>query len=468
MRNLKVIVLAIKAFISLGFGILIAQGDELKLQKTGKNFRSFFEDAGGIYVKFGQILSLRKDLLPEIVCDELRQLLDKVSPIAFNEVNEILFQELGSECSKTITNIAQKPLASASLGQVHPAELSSGEKVVIKILRPGITDKVAHDLALLRLVGRVVDLIPVLRIRVYPIVAEFGEWIWEEVDYQKEATNLKEFAEHKTEILPVFNIPLKSKVPKVYTDLTTSKVITMEFIEGYTLNELINARVENGEKYQEILSQGYNYREIGKQFNLITMKQLFIDGYFNADPHPANIIATAENEIYFIDFGLIGRINRVERINVFRLGRAMATFDEETAYLAIIRLLDVKLVKNKEVMREAVKSLLKTLKEAKANKELDYSQASSKAMANLFFIFNKHNIQVPPQIAKALRAVVTGDGLVVSLNPDLDFQEAVQNIFQVTLAATYLELKTSLSNKDKLLGLFLKGINLMEEHVFLD
>lgn len=466
-RTLRVFTQGLIAFTKLGIGILLYRESPEKLNKIGLEFKDFFDDIGGVYIKFGQILSLRKDILPEEVCDELRALLDKVKPIPFDTVNMIINDELGNRAKDSIKKIEPTPLASASLGQVHLAELNTGEKVVIKVLRPNIIEITKHDVTLLRRLVRIIDLLPILNIKFGQIAEEFEEWIAEEVDYSNEIENLKEFEAFETKILPIFNIPLKTKIPKVYEELSTSKFITMEYIEGKTLNEFISARNIGSEEVEKLEIEGYSFKDIGKQFNLMTMKHVFLDGLFNADPHPANIIATKDGHLYFIDLGLIGRLNRSDRINIFRLGRAMALFDEETGYNAVLNLLNIEKVKDKEILKKAIADLMRTLKTGKSNKEINYAQASSKAMFNLFFIFNKHKIQVPPQIAKALRAVLTADGIVTSLNPEIEFDEAVQDMYRVTLAATYVEIKNSL-NKENMLKTSLKAVNFLEENFFLD
>lgn len=467
MRSLWLILKSVSAFSGLLFTMVFYENDSHKLTKAGVNFRKYFEEVGGIFTKFGQILALRRDIFPDEICAELRRLLDEVPTFPFEQVKKIVKVETGKDISEIFSELNEKPLASASLGQVYKAKLKTGESVVLKILRPGITEKVKSDLRLMTLIAGIVDLIPFVRIRLSPLAEEFGDWIHEEIDYRNEAKNLKEFYSYKTDLLPVFNIPVKSNIPKLYEEFSTSKIIVMEFVEGINVNKLISiASKPDSEEHKRVIEMGYDFKAIGRKIALMTMKQAFIDGLFNADPHPANIIATPENDIYFIDFGLVGRLTKKQRVANFRLARSMSMLDREAAFDAFKIVMDTSRVRDERLVRKAIDDLFDSLEKVRSNDAVKYSETSTTAMYKLLRSLNEANIQIPREIVKAFRAMVTGDGIVHALTPDIEFNEATRDLYRVTLAATYLEFKESL-NIETISKMVMKGINLFEKEIVL-
>lgn len=467
MRSIWLILKSVSVFTGLIFTMVIYNNDSHKLTKAGVRFRKYFEEVGGIFTKFGQILALRRDIFPDEICGELRKLLDEVPTFPFEIVEKIVLSETGKNIGEIFTELDNTPIASASLGQVYKGKLKTGESVVLKVLRPGIEEKVGSDLNLMLLVASLVDLVPFVRIRLKPLAEEFKDWIYEEIDYKNEANNLKEFYSYKTDLLPVFNIPVKSNIPKLYEDFSTSKIIIMEFVEGINVNKLITiANKKDSEEYKKIIEMGYDLNEIGRKIRLMTMKQAFIDGLFNADPHPANIIATPENEIYFIDFGLVGRLNKKQKVANFRFARSLSMLDREAAFDAFKIVMDTSKARNERLVRKAIDDLFDTLEKVRGKDIVKYSETSTTAMYKLLRSLNEANIQIPREIVKAFRAMVTGDGIVHALNPDIEFNEATRDLYRVTLAATYLEFKESL-NTETISKMVMKGINLFEKEIVL-
>jgi ubiquinone biosynthesis protein len=467
MRSIRIIFKSLVAFTALGLRLFWFRQNPQGLTRAGIAFRKYFEQVGGMYVKFGQILSLRRDVLPDEVCSELRKLLDEVPqfPLAFTR--EVIEKDLGKKIEEIFSEFIEKPLASASLGQVYKAKLQTGEQVVVKVLRPQIRELVAQDLKLLRFVAAVVDFLPGLNIRLYPIALEFSDWMQVELDYRIELDNLQKFHAYETPLLPIFNIPLKTKVPQVFPELSSDRLLVMEFISGKTVNEIIRlVKQPNSPEYVEMIKEGYNPVEIGKQIRLYTMKQCFIDGFFNADPHPANIIATPDNQIYFIDFGLVGRLTRKRRMAQFKFGRALALLEKEEAFIAVKELLDLHSVRDEERLKRAVEEIVERLANLRGSGKTTYAQSSQDAMQSLLLTFNKHRVQIPRDVAIALRAILIGEGIVTALDPNINFNDATRDLYRVTLAATYLEMRNLFSNEG-LTKFSLKAINFLEREVFL-
>lgn len=464
-RNIKTIISLVIVFISVIYSILKYKNDSEKLTQSGIRFRKFFEKTGGIFTKFGQILSLRIDIFPIEICNELRKLLDEV-PIFPDEVAKRIVQiEIGERFEEIFSDFREKPIASASLGQVYKAKLRTENKdVVIKILRPGIEKLISQDLKLIHFAAFVIDLIPLINIRVKPLANEFETWILEEIDYTKEASSIKRFSEYTTDLLPIFNIPVKTNTPKVFEEYSTSKILVMEFIKGLTVNKLIEiAKDKDSDEYRDVIKQGYDYKLIGKTIALMSAKHVFIDGFFNADPHPANIIANSNNDVYFIDMGLVGELEDRERMALFRFGRSLSFLDKETAFDAFKTIMDVNKVTDEAKLKKALFDMFEVMERFRDGSESkSYIENSSKAMLNLLKILNRMNVQVPPEIAKAFRAMVTADGIMSSLNPGISFEEVTQDMYRVTLAATYMQIKKQMKPKN-INKVILKAISILEK-----
>lgn len=289
----------------------------------------------------------------------------------------------------------------------------------------------------------------------------------QELDYRNEANNLQEFYDHKTNLIPLFDIPLKTRVPKVYPEFSSDRIITMEFLEGMTLNQLIKL-YQNGTEAEiaAVEAQGYDRAIIARQISLLMMKQAFLDGYFNGDPHPANIIVNAKNEVMFIDFGLVGRIDHKTRTANLKFFRALAILDEDSAYRAVVKLLDVSQVEDPTKLRQAVAKMVAVVREVRAELDSTYARNSQAALFNLLNVLYQQKIQISPDVAKALRAMATVDGIVSTLVPEMTTSEAVQDVYKITLAAAYLNLLETFKGKN-FTRLTIKLIDMFEDFAVL-
>ena len=383
MRTIKIFLNAIPVFLKLSYYVFNGGKSTEKLTKFGIKFRIFFEKAGGVYVKFGQILSLRKDFIPIEICNELRKLLDQVPPFESEISVKTIEDELKCKIEDIFSSFDKQPFAAASLGQVHKGTLKiNGEKVVIKVLRPNINLQVKEDVKIIKLVTKFADLIPFFRIKLSPLAKEFESWLSEEIDYLNEARNMKEFEEFETDTLPIFNVPSKINLPKIYTQYTTSKVIVMEFIDGVSVNKLIEicSNKESSEYKELIEGKQWDIRDINRRINIMQIKTVFVDGFFNADPHPSNIIITDDKKVYYIDFGLVGKLDDRTRVIVFRFLRAMSMLDKYTAYETIEMLLDTSRIKNRDKFRNALFDMFDDLKKKKVSGGITYAQTSTNSM----------------------------------------------------------------------------------------
>src|SRR5665213_2197450 len=250
------------------------------------------EKMGPTFIKFGQLLSSRPDLLPEPYLKALARLQDKVKPFPYEQVEEIVASELGIRISKAFSYFEEKHLAAASLGQVHRAALRDGRPVVVKVQRPDIRKQIAEDFEVLEEIAGFFDEHTDIgkRYRFGKILAEFKTSILQELDYQREASNLTTLANNLKEF-PHILVPLP--VP----DFSSRSVLTMDYVSGTkitTLSPVVKLEI-NGDVLAEELFKAY-------------LKQVLIDGFFHADPHPGNVFLTDDGRVALLDLGMVAYI----------------------------------------------------------------------------------------------------------------------------------------------------------------
>lgn len=264
--------------------------------------RQVLQELGTTYIKLGQTLSTRPDLVGDEIAYELSKLQDDNPPVDYKIMQSIVEEELGSSINELFSSFEKEPLGSASIGQVHKAVLKTGEEVAVKIQKPGVKDLIKKDINIMRfLAARIDDYIVQSRNYNFPgIVNEFERSIFKEVDYEQEAMNIKRFAYHFKDDETVY-------VPRVYRGYSTSKVITMELIDGKKISDVINS------------DEGFDKELIAKRGVESYFKQVLIHGFFHADPHPANIYVLENNVICFLDYGMMGILDQEFRENLAEL-----------------------------------------------------------------------------------------------------------------------------------------------------
>ena len=237
-----------------------------------EKLRLILEDLGPTYIKLGQLMSLRSDILPKRYCDELMKLCSDVPPMPFSEVIEVLEESMGCPWQAEFKGIQERPLGSASIAQVHRATLKTGEEVVIKVQRKGIYETMARDIGLMH---KAVRLMPPVSIKgavdLNMVLSELWTVTQEEMNFLTEAANISEFAKKNKGVAFV-------KTPILYREYTTTHVLVMEYIDGIAINDK-----------EKLLQNGYDLNEIGSKFVDNFIKQVIEDGFFHADPHPGNV-----------------------------------------------------------------------------------------------------------------------------------------------------------------------------------
>lgn len=262
---------------------------------TPEKLRQILEDLGPTYIKLGQIMSSRSDILPQKYCDELMHLRSDVPAMAFSQVEQVMNESFGYSWKKIFRSIEPDPLGSASIAQVHRAVLRSGKKVVVKVQRQGIYETLSRDIGLLR---RAVKFLPPMAVKdlvdLDLVLAELWKVSQEEMNFLMEASNMEEFADKNSDIVFV-------EVPHLYREYTTTKVLVMEYVEGFAIDDK-----------EDLLANGYDLGEIGTKFADNFIKQVIEDGFFHADPHPGNVMIR-DGKIVWIDMGMMGRLTNRDR-----------------------------------------------------------------------------------------------------------------------------------------------------------
>jgi ubiquinone biosynthesis protein len=267
--------------------------------------RLALEELGVTYLKFGQYLATRFDILPEDLCRELNQLFENVTPLTFDEVTKVLEGELHRLVGHAFAVFDPQPIASASVAQVHEARSHSNERLAVKIQRPGIEKLFMADLRNLHRLAVVGDAFGLLgKISIQDMISEFGKWTLRELDFRLEGRTAEALRRNATR---------NEIVPRIHWELTTAKVLTMEFIEGLSLARIADLVEAGRMEVVRALLPHMNVAEVGRNLATAILHQFFVTGLFHGDPHPGNILIRDDNTVGFVDFGIFGELADYER-----------------------------------------------------------------------------------------------------------------------------------------------------------
>ena len=375
--------------------------EELLAPNFGIRFRQALDDLGPTFVKFGQLLSTRSDIIPEGILFELQKLQDTVAPIPLEVARAVVERELGVPTEKLFAEFDPVPLGSASIGQVYRARLHGGEQVAVKVQRPEAPGRVEADLALMR------DFAALLNARfgdrifidVRELVAEFEGVIRRELDYEAEATNARRFAA-TFEGTPV-------KIPGIYTELSTKKVLTMEFIEGTRFHDI-----------RPLLLAPAERRRVAAMGAEAIFKMAFEDGFFHGDPHPGNLILTPKGELALLDFGMVGFMSRGDIEALSRLFIASIARDA-AAVLRGLEALGVRYAA--EVRTELVQELREFLYKYSG---LSVGEVTlGQALSELISLVRRYRLSMPPVFPLLTKALVTAEALSRAIDPTINVYE---------------------------------------------
>ncbi|MDN3480379.1 AarF/ABC1/UbiB kinase family protein [Arthrobacter sp. APC 3897] len=366
--------------------------------------RRALEELGPTFVKIGQLLSTRQDLLPPRYQEELAKLQDEAGPVPWEEIQPVLQAELGSDVMKKFSAFDTTPLASASIGQVYAAQLRNGADVVVKIRRPGVEEEVNEDLDILQglagYAGRHWEAARDYDLK--GLMDEFAETLREELDYQQEARNTNRFALNFQDS-PVVQIPV------VYSDVSTSKVLTLQRLYGLKVTD--TAAID---------AAGIDRRVLAADAANAEMKMVFEDGFFHADPHPGNIFVEKGGRIGLIDFGMVGEVDDRLRTQLSALFVAVMRKDAERMASALIRMCPM----SRRVDRIQLRLDLQQLIRLYAGKTLGNAPVGRIINAGMAII-RTHHLQLPREMALLLRMLIMTEGMGEVLDPDFSMGETL-------------------------------------------
>lgn len=394
------------------------------------NVRRVFEDLDGTFIKLGQLLSVRPDLIPAEYCDELSKLQDNVKPFSSIKAKEIVDQELKKN-KKKFAYFNKKPIAAASIGQVHEAILISGEKVVVKVQRPNLDKIIQTDIDLLYKMAHIVEEhfhSPI--IKPGDIVAEFEKYTKSELDYVKEGKNLdklyKNFLNDRT-----------VKIPKVYWQYSTKKILTTDFIRGIRLSNFKKLKKSDA-------------KEIASNIANAVFKQVFIHGFFHADPHPGNILVLSSNRIAFLDSGIVGTLNESLKQGLTDLFIGLMDGNLDGVVDALLNIGVVEETINIDRLKEDIRDSLGEYYSASL-KDVNLAEVLNKCIA----IAKKYNIKMPINFILLGKSIVTLEGVCSRLDPDFDIVKVsrpfVDRLFEEKMKPEHIAkniFKTSVRLKD--------------------
>ncbi|MFW6237771.1 MAG: ABC1 kinase family protein [Halanaerobiales bacterium] len=265
--------------------------EKLNQNTIAVRLRKVLQELGPAYIKLGQLMSTRADILSPEYVRELRKLQDRVAPVKFEQIEQVLIAELGEDYRKLFADIDEEPEAAASIAQIHRAVLKDGRNVIMKIQRPKIKEKIKVDLEIMFNIAAQAEereLIPDF-MKPSSMISEFKESILQELNFKMEVSNIEKFRDNFRDNEHII-------VPEVYNEYTTRRIIVMEEIKGVKLKDVEDSDVDIDNKF---------LAELGAR---ALMKQVLIDGFFHADPHPGNIFVVGRDNLAYIDFGLIGQL----------------------------------------------------------------------------------------------------------------------------------------------------------------
>ena len=394
--------------ISVGWDKLTGQlKKESKARFRAKQLTNLLVELGPAFVKAGQALSTRPDIIPVILLEELSELQDQLPGFDGNKAMELIEEDLNKKINEIFLTIDKDPISAASLGQVHKAVLKNKEIVAVKVQRPGLREQITLDLYIVRNIANwLKNNIGLIRSDLVALIDELGKRVFEEMDYLNEAENAEKFRN-----LHLHNS--KIAVPKIYKETTSRRVLTMEWIDGTKLTNLEGVK-NLGIDPDEMI-------EIGVQCSL---EQLLEHGFFHADPHPGNLLALKDGRLCYLDFGMMSEVSRSSRSGLIQavVHLVNKNFDKLSQDFVKLGFL------SKEVNLEPI---VPAFQDVFVNAvELGVSKMDFKSVTDdMSGVMYKFPFQLPPYYALIIRSLLTLEGIALSVDPDFKILGAAYPYF---------------------------------------
>lgn len=433
---------------------------EEKDRRNAACVKNLLIDLGPTYIKLGQFLSVRRDLLPVTIADELLSLQDRVPPFSLELVRQIVSQELGAPPEQLFAYFDPIPMASASIGQVHRVQLPDGRQAVLKVQRAGLAQDFYRDMGLMRLVAKAGLKLddwsnkwrkflkvegPKRPARFdfhnwWEMSDEFGKNLFSEIDYLLEGRNadrLRRLLRDRPEV----------KIPRVIWKYSARKVLTLEYLEGIKID-----------KVQELKAKGIDLEQVGNLLITTFLEQIVIKGFFHADPHAGNLAVDRNGCLIIYDFGMVGEISETQRRSLLSCVIATVRKEPEQLVKSLSELGVVRAGTNHEAISRAVTPFMDYYA-GKSLFDLDFRQLEH----DIDIVVTERSLRLPANLAYILRAGSSLEGIARTLKPDFSFIQAVRPLVKRLIAIEGLEALSTFQGLMQLAGLAVSGLKRVRE-----
>lgn len=359
--------------------------------------RETLEQLGVVFIKFGQMLAEREDLVSEEYAEELQKLEHSVPSFDGERARKIAEKD----CGDAFEEFEEEPVASASIAQVHRAKLNSGEEVAVKVRRPGIADQVEEDIQILHfLAERAEKYSSIGNRQLTKDVEKFGSWTRKEMDFQNELRNGKELRK-------LLEDHENLRVPKIYGELSTSRVLVMEYVDA--------VRIDDVEKLRDM---DLDIKELVQQGLRAQMEGIFKHGFYHGDPHPSNFMVDTSGTLVFLDFGIVGRLSRRMRKEVFLIFYSLTRRDPEGVYSSLLEISEVEDDANLERLKSMIEEETLELSGAKLEQK-----SIARTFAKISISAIQYGVYPPNDLFVMGKGMTTMEGIGLKLYPEFNFVE---------------------------------------------
>lgn len=380
------------------------------------HLRLALEELGTTFIKLGQVLSTRADLLPPEYLQELNRLQTEVAAVPVAAIKKMMEQELGQETSQLFAEFEDKPLASASIGQVHRACLRDGQRVVVKVQRPGVEELVRLDLEIIQFLARQLqkrtDIGALLDLE--GLVDEFAATLRAELDYIQEGRNAERFRR-------IFAGEKNVYIPQVFWDFTTRRVLVMEEIQGIKVDDI-----------EALERAGVDKKELARTSSRLFMHLVFNEGFFHADPHPGNLLILPGGVIGLLDFGMVGHLDEETRDLLLQLLLSLLRRDGEEAVEILLQLGVTPGSLNRRRLKEDMTRLI--------NRYYDLPLGEIKighVLSEILSIAYRHRLRMPTNLTLLAKTVLMNEGIGRRLDPEFNLVKVVRPMAEALLREQY-------------------------------
>lgn len=404
-----------------GFGLIVQRSPVplpglSQLRGKPENLRAALEELGTTFIKLGQILSTRSDILPDHYIAALSTLQDHLPSVSEAEVRRTIVQELGAEPEALFARFDPTPLATASIGQVHAVTLHGGAEAVIKVQKPGIAEEVALDLSILRdlahLAADRID-VPVLR-NLEEVVEHFSDGLRDELDYVREG-------QHADRFRVLIGTEMRVRVPRIHWDYTTSRVLTMERFSGAKVTDLA-----------EMARLGIDRVTLARDLAALVLRQIWEWGFFHADPHPGNYLIAGDGTIGLVDFGMVGTLDDATRRDLLLLLASWVKGDAEGVADSLISLGVAHSGTQLSMLRMDMRRVLARYRDMHLG-EIDMARV----LNDLFRLARRHNLVLRGDLLLMAKTIAMHEGIGLVLDPQFRLVEAAQPFVETAIRRLY-------------------------------